>query len=405
MKSTFTLLIFILLIGYWSGYVIAQDLISKTIPIHNIDHQYEAILVNALGKIKDNKIDDALSDLEHLVRINPNFKLAQLIYADLLLAQARPITDFGNFSAIPYENIAALREEARVRWQHYHSPPLTDKIPDIFVQVSNKQKHIILVDLSNSRLYLFRNHESIPQLVNDFYVTIGKNGVGKFEEGDQKTPTGVYFVTGFIEPDELPDLYGDGAFPLNYPNAWDVRHNHTGYGIWLHGTPSNTYSRPPRDSNGCVILSNQDLNTLSPYLEAGVTPVILAREINWISVEQWTGRHTTYMQLIEQWRNDWESRNADRYLRHYSKDYSGLGKDYTDWVKYKRRVNPSKRFIKINISDTSMFLYPGESGLLVVTFEQDYKSDNFQKRFVKRQYWRKDDDGIWKIIYEGSVSS
>ena len=174
MKFTFNPLIFILLIGHWSGYVIAQDLISKTIPIHNVDHQYEAILVNALGKIKDNKIDDALSDLEHLVRINPNFKLAQLIYADLLLAQTRPITDFGNFSAIPYENIAALREEARVRWQHYHSPPLTDKIPDIFVQVSNKQKHIILVDLSNSRLYLFRNHESIPQLVNDFYVTIGK---------------------------------------------------------------------------------------------------------------------------------------------------------------------------------------------------------------------------------------
>lgn len=75
-----------------------------------------------MSKIKNNQIDNALSDMEHLVNINPQFKLAQLIYADLLLAQARPITDFGNFSAIPYENIAALREEARVRWKHYQSP-------------------------------------------------------------------------------------------------------------------------------------------------------------------------------------------------------------------------------------------------------------------------------------------
>ncbi len=51
-----------------------------------------------------------------------------------------------------------------------------------------------------------------------------------------------------------------------------------------------------------------------------------------------------------------------------------------------------------------MFLYPEVPGLLVVTFVQDYKSDNFQRRFTKRQYWRKEKNGQWKIIYEGSVS-
>jgi len=386
------------------SFTCARDLASQATPINNIDHQYETILVNALGKIKDNEIDNALSDLEHLVKINPDFKLAQLIYADLLLAQARPITDFGNYSATPYENIAALRDEARVRWQHHLSPHVGNKIPASLVQVSEQQKYIIAVDLNASRLYLFQNQEGIPYLINDFYVTIGKNGTGKFEEGDQKTPTGVYFVTGFIEPEELPDLYGDGAFPINYPNAWDVRHDRTGSGIWLHGTPSNTYSRPPRDSNGCVILSNQDLNALAPYIELNVTPVILTQEINWIPMSVWKEKHTGYMQLIEQWRKDWESRDADLYLRHYAKDYFGLGKDYASWVEYKRLVNPSKRYIKVNIADSSMFLYPGVPGLLVVTFEQDYRSNNFHKRYIKRQYWRKEKNGQWKIIYEGSVS-
>ena len=394
----------IIILWSFSTAATARDLASQATPINNIDHQYETILINALGKIKDNKIDNALSDLEHLVKINPDFKLAQLIYADLLLAQSRPITDFGNYSASSYENIAALRDEARVRWQHHLTPHTDNKIPASLVQVSDQQKYIVVVDLEASRLYLFQNQEGLPALINDFYVTIGKNGTGKFEEGDQKTPTGVYFITGFIKPDELPDLYGDGAFPIDYPNVWDVRHNRTGYGIWLHGTPSNTYSRPPRDSNGCVILSNQDLNALAPYLETNITPVILTRKINWIPVTEWKKRYTDYMQLVEQWRKDWESRDAELYLRHYSKDYVGLGKDYKSWVEYKRQVNPSKRFIKVNITDTSMFLYPGVPGLLVVTFEQDYNSDNFHKRFVKRQYWKKEKDGQWKIIYEGSVS-
>ena len=104
------------------------------------------------------------------------------------------------------------------------------------------------------------------------------------------------------------------------------------------------------------------------------------------------------------WRKDWESRDVDLYLRHYSKKYSGLGKNYNSWVEYKRRVNPSKKFIKVNITNKSMFLYPGEYQLMVVTFVQDYASDNFHRKFTKRQYWRMEDDGQWRIIYEGVVS-
>jgi murein L,D-transpeptidase YafK len=253
-------------------------------------------------------------------------------------------------------------------------------------------------------LFLFKNQHGLPILIKDFYVTIGKNGTGKYVEGDQKTPVGVYFVTGFISPDELPDLYGDGAYPIDYPNAWDQRHGRTGYGIWLHGTPSSTYSRPPKDSNGCVIVSNNDLNTLSPFIDKGQTPVIISDSINWITKKEWKQSKNDYEQFVEQWRHDWESRDVDLYLRHYSKEYSGLGKDYASWVEYKRRVNPSKKFIRVNLTDTSMFLYPGEQQLMVVTFDQDYASDNFKRKFTKRQYWRLEDDGQWRIIYEGAAS-
>jgi len=51
-----------------------------------------------------------------------------------------------------------------------------------------------------------------------------------------------------------------------------------------------------------------------------------------------------------------------------------------------------------------MFLYPGNERILVVTFDQDYTSDDLHRQFTKRQYWRREEDGKWRIIYEGSVS-
>jgi murein L,D-transpeptidase YafK len=322
----------------------------------------------------------------------------------MLLAHSRPLHNFGAFPSASYDRILALREEARARWSHYLAQPPQDRIPASLVKLSPQQSHVIVVDASQSRLYLFENRDGVPRLAHDFYATIGKQGMMKFEEGDQRTPLGVYFVTGFIDPEELPDLYGDGAFPIDYPNAWDQRHGRTGYGIWLHGTPSSTYSRPPRDSNGCVIVSNRDLDTLAPYMQAGKTPVVLTRDIRWLTEDQWRQRQDKFENFVEQWRRDWESRNSDLYLSHYSPQYSGLGKDYQGWVEYKRRVNSGKKFIDVDISDKSMFLYPGEDGLLVVTFKQEYKSNDIHRRFVKRQYWRMEEDGTWRIIYEGSVS-
>lgn len=383
---------------------IAQDLVSQATPVHTMTHQYEKLLIDALENISKNQMEEALSSLEHLIKVEPNFKLAQLIYGDLLLARSRPITDFGNFPSLSYEYIDSLKEEAKVRWRHHLNPPSENKVPEVLVQLSDDQKYVITIDLEASRLYLFQNRKGIPYLVNDFYVSIGKKGIGKYQEGDQKTPTGVYFVKSFISPDELPDFYGDGAFPIDYPNVMDKRYNRNGYGIWLHGTPLGTYSRPPRDSNGCVVLSNDDLRTLHQYITVGKTPVILARQLNWIDRNNWQKRQANYHSFIETWRRDWESKNMDLYLRHYARDYVGLGKDYDGWVEHKRRVNSNKRYIKVNLSGTSAFLYPGENNLLVVTFIQDYESDNFSSRFIKRQYWRQDSNGEWKIIYEGSVS-
>lgn len=393
-----------LISGVYAGACCAQDMVFKSTVADRINHGHEALLVKALDEISRDKINAALEDLAYLVRVNPKFRLAQLVYADLLSAQAFPITDFGNLAYAPYQDIAALRDEAKSRWNYYHNPPHKGQIPKSLVQLEDKHRYALIVDMSIPRLYVFENRGGVPVLVADYYVSIGKKGFGKFTEGDQKTPVGVYFATGFIDSTKLPDFYGDGAFPINYPNAWDRRNGNTGYGIWLHGTPHNTYSRPPRDSDGCVIVSNQDLESISAYITAGRTPVILAEKIIWIDQQDWKKQQKKFRHYVEQWRKDWESRDADRYLSHYSTHYYGLGKKYPDWVAYKRRVNTSKKFIKVKLSETTMFLYPNGTNILVVTFDQDYRSDKIKRKFRKRQYWKRETDGTWRIFYEDGVS-
>lgn len=382
----------------------ATNLIASHAHLHELDPGQEAILVQALQNVGASRIDAALDDLRRLLAVNPGFRLAQMVYADLLLARSGRAAEFGAAPFAPYQQVGALRDEARARLRHYAAPPPMDQIPAPLVMMSESQKYAVVVNMSTSRLYLYENRDGVPRLVHDFYATIGKNGMGKFAQGDQKTPVGVYFVTGFIDPGKLPDFYGTGAFPIDYPNVWDVRQGRTGYGIWLHGTPSNTFSRPPRDSDGCVILSNLDLERIKPYLQAGDTPVILTERIEWLPRQEWERRQASLAQLVEDWRRDWESRDTNRYLENYSPAYSGLGMDFAAWTRYKRRVNTGKQFIRVAISRQSMFLYPGEESLLVVTFRQDYSSDSNRRSFVKRQYWKQEADGRWRILYEGSVS-
>jgi len=402
-KTAHTDLVLVITLILFSVASPAADTVTHIAALNNLDTSHEKMLINALDNIRDGELETAISSIKLIVDAYPNYRLAQLMYADLLMAKSYPIRDFGNFQSAPYDQILALMNEAKARWQYYQAPPPQDKIPASLIKLSENQQHAVIVDLQTSRLYVYKNRNGIPELVHDLYISIGKNGIGKDTEGDQKTPVGVYFVTGFIESEKLPDLYGAGAFPIDYPNAWDRRHGRTGYGIWLHGTPSNTLSRPPRDSDGCIVLSNYELNMIAPYLQ-GDTPFILSEGIEWISESEWQDRQTSYASLIDQWRDDWQSRDPELYLGHYSPAYAGLGMDYEAWVEYKRRVNPSKSYINVDLTEKSIFVYPGEENMLIVTFRQKYNSDNLLRNTVKRQYWRMEKDGRWRIIYEGSLS-
>ncbi len=394
-----------------TGWIVAAALLLVSV-VHAEQHtitfenaradENEQVLLEILDDVRAARLPIALEKAKRLVGRNPNFRLAQLVYADLLMAQDRPVASFGGTFAHSDNNVTALLDEARRRLAHQQQEPHSGQgmWPEYVIQLSADQRHVIVVDASLSRLHVFANKGNQLQLVGDSYVSVGKRGMLKVKEGDQRSPVGLYFVTSRLDPSGLSDFYGSAALPINYPNEWDRRLGRTGHGIWLHGVPSDTYNRAPLISDGCLALPNRDMALLSKMVDTGTTPVIIADRVNWVSAQEISRQREVFLARLEQWRRDWESRDDKRYARHYAKTFRSGKMNYQSWIRHKRRVAKQKSFIKVRLDDISVFQYPGESDLMAVTFQQDYRSSNFNTSARKRQYWRKEADGVWRIVYE-----
>lgn len=402
----------------WSATAINQGNLSDQLFSSKASRDLvEKLLVKSLIQIAQGETDQAMTTVNELIRTTPNFKLAHLIRGDLLSAQGRALNTFGNSATLGTKSnsneIEGLKEEARTRLNYYFSTDNKRQVPNIAVQMNAQQNHLILIDTVKSRLFLYKKTTAGLQHVSDFYVSIGKNGADKKVEGDKRTPVGLYFASKKLTT-PLSDFYGDGAYPLNYPNELDKHNKKTGYGIWLHGTPKDTYSRPPRASDGCVVLSNPDLNKLAPVLKAGDTPVIISDNIEWVNSQNaalQTAQLKALNKALKSWQTDWISQNTDQYLSHYSNHFFYQGGELTKWANHKRRVQANKPKVTIKVSDVSMFSYPNvaqakkiksNAQIIVVDFDQYYESPTLKNKMRKRQYWT-NENNQWKIIYEGAA--
>ncbi len=361
----------------------------------------EKLLADAMDAMRAGQLDAALHQIEALLRIQPDFRLAQLIRGDLLLAHAQTLDTIGNTN-LHTPALDSLREEARARLDSLLAPPPAGQYPEQILQLSTSIHTALIVDTEKSRLYVFANQPGGLHYLADFYVTIGRKGAGKAREGDERTPLGVYSITGHLSGKKLPDTYGPQAFPLSFPNDWDHMQGIGGHGIWLHGTFSGTYSRPPHASDGCVVLTNNDLDSLAQYLTPGNTIVVITDRIRWVDKDHLDKRRTAALNMLHQWQNDWESLDTNRYLSEYASQFTADGTPFGNWAANKRRVNQTKSWIKVNLDNLSLFEYPGSQRMLMADFVQDYRSNNLNNQMHKHQYWIQQDDH-WKIIAENGV--
>lgn len=364
----------------------------------------EARLLDIYRLVGAGNTRDALKQARALVEDVPNFQLAQLVYADLLSAQTAPLRAFGAApgyvsSFAPPDRLTQLREEAARRIQALRDRPPAGAIPHQFIELPPSSAHAIAVDASRSRLYLFANTPQGMKLLADHYVSLGRLGVEKSVAGDQRTPVGVYFVTSRLEGKQLTDFYGTGALPLNYPNEYDKRLGRTGNGIWLHGVPRDNYARSPHSTDGCVVMSNPDLDSLLRQVEPRSTPVLIAQRLEWVPPTAVAPDRSRVRNLIEGWRAARTSGDLNRSLAFYSPQFQP-GSDPVKWRRTLERDVQSLKGRNTQIKDLSVLTWHDKSEIMVVTFGEVLAGQRSGP--IKRQYWGQE-NGLWKIFYEGVI--
>ncbi len=365
----------------------------------------EARLIDIYRLIGAGQARLALGRAERLTRDVPNFQLAQLVYGDLLLARQAPLPTLGaapqDLATSSPDQLSQLRREAGLRLAALTEKPPAQRLPRQFLDLPATTRHAIAVDASRSRLYLFENKAGVGMtLVADHYVSLGRSGVGKQTEGDQRTPLGVYFITSRLGGPTLKPFYGSGALTLNYPNEYDRRRGKTGSGIWLHGVPPENFARTPLTTDGCVVLANDDLKRLLRDVAPRRTPVVIVPRIEWSTEAERSADRDAARALIARWRTARSAGDGKMLLSFYSPQFISGKADLARWAQSLDKDRADAKGRASTLKEMSILSWREQGDLLVVTFGEVL--DGQRAGPMRRQYWGKE-NGQWKIFFEGVI--
>ena len=266
--------------------------------------------------------------------------------------------------------------------------------------------HVILVEKATHKLHLFENSITAPKLVKTYNSVTGKFKGNKFINGDHKTPEGIYTIYDFLSKEELlkrhgkyAEIYGSGAFPMNYPNFIDERAGKTGGGIWLHSTDDDSRISKGLDSRGCVVLQNADLKDISQYIELEHTPIVVVQDVTFLSKTTWERNRNDINDAVSKWAKAWQNKDFASYIASYDPQrfHDRTKGNYNSYKTYKQAVfsRPDSPSIKLDFISIM-----ANSEYAVVQLQQDYRSSIINDIGKKTLYLQKDTNYDWKIVGE-----
>ncbi len=364
----------------------------------------EARLLEVYQLMARGETRQAFDKIERLVQDQPNFQLAQLVYGDLLAARTRTVQTLGDIPAASAKlgaaALADLKDESQLRVAGYKDRPQEGTLPSQFLKISAQTRSAIAIDAAKSRLYLFTNTGSGLRLAADYYVSVGKAGTLKSQEGDQRTPLGVYYITSNLDTKALNEFYGAGAMPLNYPNMLDLRRGKSGSGIWLHGTPAQQFSRPPRSTDGCLVLSNPDIVALVKHVSIGDTPVVVASQLVWKPIAQLQNQARPFETALNAWREAKMAGDMNKVLSFYTSDFASFGKSLEEYAPKIKSEIKSINGHNVELKDVSFLHWNDSAETMVTTFGEVVEGKRTGSH--KRQYWIRGSRD-WQIFFEGVI--
>lgn len=265
--------------------------------------------------------------------------------------------------------------------------------------------HVLIAEKSTHQLHLYRNENGYPRHIRSYQMATGKKAGNKSYQGDHRTPEGVYHFNQFLTHKDLIDrhgkqgeIYGVGAFVMDYPNPIDKQNGKTGGGIWLHSTNDETRIEKGLDSRGCIVSANKHLIDIAKYIELHRTPIIVVHELEYLRENSWRTKREELLTSINDWAKAWREEDFKKYISFYHKGFFDKNRgNLNQFTQYKKAVfsNPGKPFVEItNLSIQSV------NGYTVATFKQKYESKNIKDLGKKTLYLKRDEFYKWKVVSE-----
>ncbi len=227
----------------------------------------------------------------------------------------------------------------------------------------------ILVDKKTNTLQLTEYRDGTYVPVKTYHATLGKVKGDKEEEGDLKTPEGIYTFKSLLRPPAIKPKFGALALYMNYPNTYDEMAGRTGFDIMLHATDTPERLKENFDSEGCIVVENDEIREIASRVRIGLTPIIVFPELSDRYLKP--GRDERLGRFFRDWVEAWESRDVERYIRFYHSDFSAQGKDRNAWKTYKGGLNSRYSSISVGPEDVRYYSHPKYS---MITFTQNYRS-------------------------------
>ena len=377
---------------------------AEAVPTVNLQssQQLDQTTQTLLAAMLSGDLEQAERLASQLNKRFPDFALGQLLHAELQASRAGQLSLLTGDHQVYGQPLMDLLLEAQIRLQQ--AAPPARQLPAELIQIGGHIKHIIVVDLQHSELYLYGNTASNinPRLLKRHYIASGSAGFGKQREGDLKTPLGIYSIKGRRSDASLPDLYGSGALILDYPNPLDKLLGRTGSGIWLHGVPHRQRSRAPRSSEGCVTMANDYLNELSERIDPDSTTVILGGPISWSDIDQQMRNKERFQELFKQYKDAW--------IQHRTADLQALY--HASALPRSLRIANVSRDAAMPDSQRPLDALAAVSATSISILRNPSLSDNNQRSnhvimdFELNHggqitlYWAKDGTGEWRIVHE-----
>lgn len=339
-----------------------------------------------------------------LNRFEPEFKTHKVTTLSPSQAHTAITRSFALSCTIPLAGILAASMAALKPSLAQTAQWATGAVPSSVIAIpkSNTYYHpyVFVVDKSARSLEIWKfedreNGQRVLVKSESHPADLGKNSGDKISEGDHKTPEGIYFLLDRLEGNAIDfKLYGSRAYTTNYPNLFDSLDGKTGSGIWLHAVPDDVPLT--RGSRGCVVVRNEVIGKLDPFIQLGKTPIVISDKIEPRSAIEMEVEQAKLTAWLVKWTAAWAAKQIDKYMEFYDQDFKALGYNKSSWRQYKDRLNSQYKSISIKISEPLAIEHRGRA---IVRFVQNYSSDRTSDIGEKTLHLMKRGEE-WKIIAE-----